>query len=327
MRAVQGFHHSITRDHKTNFTWYILILAVPAVATVGWAQTGASPSRRRESTIVRIGMAESLCRKMPRAILSAMVPPFRSLMRSLTNLECDLALGVPADEIAERLLEGKLELGLFQGIEFAWAFQKTSALRPLTIVVNEKPYMRAVLVTAADHRVNGFADLKGRSLAVPRYSHEHCYQFLDRCCRRQGAETARFLSEVTKPDNVEDALDQVVDGVTAAAVVEEVPLEHYRRRKPGRYGRLKVLQRSEAFPSSVVAYRVGSMDEPTLARLRDGMLAANRNPVGRQLFTWWRMTGFEPVPADYEKSLRDIVQAYPAPKNASKPEEIEGKTH
>jgi ABC-type phosphate/phosphonate transport system substrate-binding protein len=233
-------------------------------------------------------------------------------MRSSTGLECELTVGVPASALGERLGCGKLDLGLFQGIEFAWAFQKDPELRPLAIVVNEKPYLRATLLVAANSPAARFADLKGQSLAIPRHSHEHCYQFLSRCCRQQGSEPALFLGKLAKPDTVEDALDDVVDGVIGAAVVEEVPLQHYRRRKPGRCARLKVLQESERFPASVVAYRPGHLDDQKLKALRDGMLATQRDPVGRQLLTWWRTTAFEPVPTDYEKALRDIVRSYPA---------------
>jgi ABC-type phosphate/phosphonate transport system substrate-binding protein len=300
----------------------MLVALAVAMVSLGCAQAGLTQETTWPTT-VRVGMAESLCRDTPRPILLAMVPPFRSLMRSLTGLECDLNVGVPAPDLGERLAGGKLQLGLFQGIDYAWAFQKDPQLRPLAVVVNEKPYLRALLVVAADSAAAGFADLKGQSLAVPRHSHEHCYQFLGRCCREQGSEPRRFLSELAKPDNAEDALDDVVDGVVGAAVVEEVPLEHFRRRKPGRYARLKVLRRSEKFPASVVAYRAGDLDEQTLKKLRDGMLAAHRDPVGRQFLTWWRMTAFESIPAEYEQTLRDIVKIYASPNESSERDRVD----
>jgi hypothetical protein len=39
---------------------------------------------------------------------------------------------------------------------------------------------------------------------------------------------------------------------------------------------------------------------------------ANRTALGRQL-TLWRLTGFEQVPPDYDRTLTEIVKAYPSP--------------
>jgi hypothetical protein len=36
--------------------------------------------------------------------------------------------------------------------------------------------------------------------------------------------------------------------------------------------------------------------------------------------TLWRLTAFEPIPADYEKTLTDIVKAYPPPEVQAKAE-------
>ena len=98
-----------------------------------------------------------------------------------------------------------------------------------------------------------------------------------------------------------------------AALVEEVPLECYQRRKPGRFKHLKVMARSEVFPASVIAYRAGRLDKALLRSFREGMLDAETTPIGRQLLTLWQLTGFAPVPADYQATLNDIIKHYPGP--------------
>ena len=115
------------------------------------------------------------------------------------------------------------------------------------------------------------------------------------------------------PPTVEDALDDVVDNVVQAAVVDGVSLNCYKQRKPSRCEQLKVVERSEIFPAAVVAYHPGILDQATLERFRQGMINANKGALGRQFMTLWKLTAFEPVPPDYEQTLADILKAYPQP--------------
>ena len=46
---------------------------------------------------------------------------------------------------------------------------------------------------------------------------------------------------------------------------------------------------------------------------RYGLLNAKQTLLGRQLLNLSKLTGFETVPDDYERTLTDIVKAYPAP--------------
>jgi ABC-type phosphate/phosphonate transport system substrate-binding protein len=117
---------------------------------------------------------------------------------------------------------------------------------------------------------------------------------------------------------VEDALDDVVDGVAQVYVLDSVALDCYKRRKPGRFTKLRIVHSSEVFPAAVVAFRAGGLDEATLARFRDGMMNANRTTLGRQLMTLWKLTGFEQVPPDYEQTLTEIAKVYPAPLSGTK---------
>src|SRR2546429_7255825 len=47
--------------------------------------------------------------------------------------------------------QGQLDLGIFQGIEFAWMRQRYPDLLPLMTVLNGKPYLRAYLVRSEEH--------------------------------------------------------------------------------------------------------------------------------------------------------------------------------
>lgn len=267
----------------------------------------------QEPISVRIGVAASLFRDLPESMALSMAEPFAELVESQTGLGGKLSAASSALELGRQLAEKKVELGVFQGIELAWARQKYPQLRPLVVVANSDRHFRAYLVARRDGGVRGFADVRGQVLLLPRFSREHVYQFLERACRKAGFDSLQSFARISKADSVEDALDDVVDGRAAAALVEGMPWRCYERRKPGRAERLQVVKESEVFPPSAIVYCDRSLDQDTLRRLRDGMLNARHTPIGRQLMTPWRVEGFVAVPDDYEESLDTIVKHYLPP--------------
>jgi ABC-type phosphate/phosphonate transport system substrate-binding protein len=215
-------------------------------------------------------------------------------------------------------MEDKVQLGVFHGIEFAWARLRYPELRPLVIAINQQRYLKACLIVRADSTVANFGDLKDKVLALPQQSRDHSHLFLRQRCLEYKKEPASFFAKITSPANAEDALDEVVDGTVQASVVDSLSLDCYKRRKPGRFAKLKTAQPSEQFPAAVVVFRPGILDEAMLTRFREGMLNANRTALGRQLMTLWKLTGFEQVPADYDQNLIDIAKVYPPPAPSDK---------
>ncbi len=268
----------------------------------------------RPPQTVRIGVARSLFRDVPDAKIGMLMPPFRTLMQAQTGLPSELASPEDADDLAEELMKDHVQLGIFQGVEFAWARQKHPELQPLVIAVNQQQHRRAHLIVLQDFPATAFTGLKGKAVAMPRRSREHCHVFLERQCQALGREPSQFFARIATPANIEEALDDVVDGVVQAAVVDGVGLDCYKRRKPGRFAMLKELLKSELFPATAVAYRKGAIDEATLKRFRDGLIKADKTATGRLMLLLWTLTAFEAVPADYERMLTEIIKAYPAPR-------------
>jgi ABC-type phosphate/phosphonate transport system substrate-binding protein len=287
-----------------------LALSVPSLG-----QTGDPPG------MVRIGLVRTLFRDLPEPMVQLMMEPFSTLMRSQTGLTGQVIACGHAHDLGGRLHDGTMDLGVFHGFEFAWAQQKHPDLRALVIAINKHRQLRANLVVRNDSEATTFADLKGKIVALPKHSREHCRLFLERGSRQCGAEPRAFFAKVITPANVEDALDDVVRGKVQAAVVDGVSLECYQQVKSGCFARLKVLKQSEVFPAAVIAYREGALDAATLTRFRDGMIGANQNPRGRDLMAMWKLTAFEDVPADFAQTLANIARAYPytarAPKAAA----------
>jgi ABC-type phosphate/phosphonate transport system substrate-binding protein len=262
---------------------------------------------------VRIGMVNSLFRDVPESTLAAMMTPFSAVMQAQTGVRGELVPGGEVNVLADQIASDKIQLGVFHGIEFAWARTKHPELRPLAIAVNQDRHVRALLVVRADNLTADALHLHDQVLAMPQQSKLHCHLFADKCCEPSHKTAGQFFSKVMTPPNSEEALDDVVDKEVAAAIVDGVAFESYKRRKPGRVSKLRVVLTSEVFPTAVIAYKPGSVDEATIAKFREGLVGASHNIMGRQMLTLWKLTAFETIPDDYEPTLVEIVKTYPAP--------------
>ena len=120
----------------------------------------------------------------------------------------------------------------------------------------------------------------------------------------RGKKPEQFFSKVAAPENIEDALDDVVDGNVQAAAVDRAALEAYKRRKPGRFKKLKEIAHSQPFPPPLVAYYGNVLDEGTRERFRQGLLNASNKDKGQTMLTMFRLTGFEAVPEDFRRVCR-----------------------
>jgi ABC-type phosphate/phosphonate transport system substrate-binding protein len=246
-------------------------------------------------------------------MVQLMIRPFKSLLESQTGVTGQVIASGDAEALGRQIKEDQVQLGVFHGVEFAWARAKNPELKPLLIAVNENRFLRAVLVVRKDSPATTPADLYGKGIALPRLSREHCRLFLERRCVKRGCKIDNHSQEITNSGDVEDALDAVVDSQISGAVVDTVALDSYAKLKPGRSAKLRALQQSEAFPCAVVAYMPGVLSDSLLERFRDGMIGAKENPRGKALLELCRITRFEAVPAEYEQMLSDIAKAYPPP--------------
>jgi ABC-type phosphate/phosphonate transport system substrate-binding protein len=287
------------------------ILILIALASVSF---GADDKKSDTPRTLHVGIIASFYRDHAEETVKTTIESFKELMLAQTGFQGDPIKVESVDRLAEDLEKDRMQLGVFFGHEFAWVREKHPDLKPLVIVVNQLQYQRCYLLVRNDVKLSSFADLKGKSLAIARHTPEPCHLFLERKCQEAGGKAESFFSKITNPDNVEVALDDLVDGSAQAIIVDEVALTAYKRRKPGRFAKLKELEKSPVFPAAVVTYRPDKWNDADLTTIKDALLNAHQNPEGRQLLTMWKLTGFEPVPEDYEKQLKSIVEVYPPAK-------------
>jgi ABC-type phosphate/phosphonate transport system substrate-binding protein len=262
---------------------------------------------------MRIGVVRTLAPGMPTGLLALAMRPFREYMEEKTGASGEVVRGGDAFDLAKQLRDGKLQVGIFHGHEFAWARQKYAALEPIVVCVNPLRLMRAILVVPAASPAASYADLEGKTLALPKDSRDHCRLFFECRCVKPGVEPAKFYQRLLRPGDTEDTLDDLAAGRMQAAVVDAAALERYKKANPGRARQLRPLAESEPFPPGVIAYYGGKLAEADVKKVREALVAAKGNPRGKRTLALLKLSHFEEAPPDYEAALKAIAKAYPPP--------------
>ncbi len=260
-----------------------------------------------------IGSSASIAAGTTPAKEKAAVDSLRGFIKNETGMDNDITRVKDWHELADQMANGKLQLGVFQGFEFAWAKEKFVDLQPLALAVNSQRYPVACLVVGKGSKAKAFADLKGQDLALPGIAAAFPRLFVERQCHIAEQKPDAFFAKITTPEAVEDTLDDVVDGTMACAAVERAALDAFKRRKPGRFAQLRIITQSDPVLPAIIAYQDASLDKATLRAFRDGLVSAGRKEKGQTLLTFFRLTGFEGIPDDFGRVMTDTRKAYPAP--------------
>jgi ABC-type phosphate/phosphonate transport system substrate-binding protein len=274
---------------------------------------GTSPAGSQEEKI-KVAPNESLFPGMSAERLSKAARPFKSLLEHSTGFTGDVVPGGEAFDLANKLKKDAVQLGIFSGVEFAWAKEQNPKLEPLVICVNEKKTVKACLIVRADSKIKKTDDLRGQTLAQPDEVRPHCHVFLERQVVPADTTPKKFFKKIATTADVEEALDSVIDGSVQAAVVDSLAWGSYRDAKPGAAKRLRVLMETSDLPPSVIAYQSGRFNAAQLKNLRDGLIKTKDTRKGKDLLQQLRLTSFQAVPADLDKQLAAALKEFPTPK-------------
>jgi ABC-type phosphate/phosphonate transport system substrate-binding protein len=280
------------------------ILAGPAASAYG---------QQAKLDLLRIGTSGTLASVEKGGKEEAALETMRDFIKEETGFNNEIIQQKHWRELAQKMADRQLHLGVFQGYEFAWAVEKQPDLKPLAIAVNVYRYPVVYVVARQDSKAPDFAGLQGQALALPASGQRYLHLFVERQAQANGKKLEEFFSRITSPENLEDAIDDVVDGVVQAAVIDRAGLEAYKRRKPGRFKRLKEVAHSQPLPPTVVVYYDATLDQSTLQRFREGLVGASQKEKGKMLLNLFRISGFEAVPSDFDQVVTEARKAYPPP--------------
>jgi ABC-type phosphate/phosphonate transport system substrate-binding protein len=274
--------------------------------------------RQEKGSVLRIGSSGSLTSSSSSVKEDDAMETLRSFLKEETGMDNKIVREKNWQEVVDKLVKKQLQIGVFQGYEFAWAQQKEPSLKPLMLAVKVQRYPRAYVIVKSDNKATDFAGLEGQSLSIPSTSIGFPQLFVEREALAKGKKLEAFFSKIVRPEEPEDSIDDVVDGIVQASIVDQAVLEAYKRRKPGRFARLKQVAQSEPFPSPVIAYKDKDLDAATLEKFRNGLIKASTTERGKKMLNMFRLTAFETIPDSFSKVLEATTKKYPPLNDAAK---------
>jgi len=290
------------------------VLTLGALAALLVCFGGPANGQQGKVQFLRIGTTGTLESGRTPSEEKAALDTLKKFIKDETGFANEIVDEKDWQALAEQLASGRFQLGAFHGYEFAWAKQRYPALQPLALAVNGSTYPVTYVVVRKDNKAKNFAGLQGQSIALLGHGHGALPRlFVEQECKAKNQNLKTFFSRIVTKDNIEDILDDVVDGTEQVAAVERTGLEAYKRRKPGRFNRLKEIAKSPPVLPGIIASYDKQLDSATLDRFRQGLLSANRSDKGQTLLTLFRLTGFEAVPADFKEKLIETQKAFPPP--------------
>ncbi|MGL6072769.1 MAG: PhnD/SsuA/transferrin family substrate-binding protein [Fimbriiglobus sp.] len=277
--------------------------------------TGATSGAVEPVESIQIGMVQGMFRDVQPAMVQAMAKPLRDLIRKQTGLTGEVDICVDAQTLSQKMADKKLHIGVYHGFEFAWVQKKNPNLVPLLVTVPPAGKFQAHLVVNKTSTLKEISELKNETVLIPRGTKAHCHAYLEQA--RKGLPETTAKPEVKSKLTTEEALDAVVSGDSAVALVDASALLGYKNLQPGAFDQLKVLCESDVFPQTVLAYQKDALDDGTVQKIKTLLMNANQNSAGKPLLMLWNLKGFTEIPQDYDAQLAKSAKAFPDPAEAN----------
>ncbi len=266
-------------------------------------------------TELKIGLPRPMFKDVPQAMVNAAARPFQTMIQDKAGVKGSVEVVEDYKALAQKIKDGKIDIGVFHGFEYAW-IKDTPGLIPLVATVPNCGKVQACLVVRLDSKFLDPKDLKGACVLVPAMSKAHCHMYLDRL--REKLPEGDCCPAKTAGLSPQDALGEVANSAgdaPVAAIVDVASLLALERSLPGCHKKLRILAQSELLPSAVVVYRKAALDDATVTRIRNGLIDCVNTPIGKMFSLFWQLKGFEDVSVAYHATVAKSLAAYPEPKN------------
>src|SRR5262245_39784635 len=281
----------------------LLVMGVLALVPAQRAEAAQPPP-------LKLGVPENLFTNLPPAVVQTAAKPFQSLFEKQTGLKGEVEVCKDYAELTDKLRNGKLDVAVFHGHEYAWVQHHPELLRLVIAVPVHK--IQICLVVSQNCKAKLPSDLKGNCVAIPAGVRPQCRLYLDRLQTTLPAGCCGIAK--VEGQSVEEVLDAVAGGTCEAGLVDLASLTAYRELKPGVGKQLRVLSESEVFPPAVVVYRKGAFNAETAAKVQQGLIDSVTIPQGKLLTRLWRLKGFDKPGQQYQTELDQCLKLYPPPK-------------
>ena len=272
-----------------------------------------NPAPKGKEKEIRIGLLKPMFKDVSPALIETAAMPFKQMIHQKTGLKGTMEVVPDYKELAAAIKNGKIDLAVFHGFEYAWV-KDTPNLTALVVALPNCGTVQACLVVHKDSKAKTPACLKGQSVLVPKGTKAHCVMFLDRV--REKLPAGDCTPQKANGHSIEEALFEVGGGDADAAIVDISALKSLESGYPGCFKQIRVLAKSEPLPAAVVVYRAGGVDATVVQQLKDGLIDCVNTPAGRTFAMFWQLKGFAEVSDKYKDQVRLSLETYPEPTEA-----------
>lgn len=277
---------------------------------------GLSPFASAQDAPIKIGIVKYFFNDMEPPFVQIGNDMFKGVMKAATGLDGTLYSDYSPFEVAQKINDNELQLGVFHGHEFAWIQKKFPKLVPSMVIMNHQNDVRAYFIVKQDNPAKTIADLRGKKFDLPMGAKQHCIIYLNKqCANNDQNDPKAFFGSVVRSKSGPKAIDEVARGINDVVLVDGITLDVYKRERGPVFDKnLRILQQSNGFPSPVVVYKDGALPAATLKAIHNGLLNAHNNKACDELRQLWQIRAFEPIPSGFDSSLADSLKQFPAPK-------------
>src|SRR5262249_37737161 len=106
------------------------IASMPLYAQV--SPESVKPSSER----LRLSISTALFQGIPEPLIMAIMKPFEALLIAQTGMHGDMVSAGNGAGVMQQVMDGKVHVGVVEGIEYAWHKHRFPQLRPLVISIN-----------------------------------------------------------------------------------------------------------------------------------------------------------------------------------------------
>ncbi|MFT3880746.1 MAG: PhnD/SsuA/transferrin family substrate-binding protein [Gemmatales bacterium] len=255
--------------------------------------------------IYRVGISDSM---LPNDMNDSM----STLFESPGKPKCKFESGSP-DTVVKRLKDEHTNLCVLEGVEYAWLKAANPELVPLVTAFTTDVKMKGCIVVVDDNPAKTLLDLRGKSLCQSERLPHHTYVYLHHALEKSGAKPKGFFKATNTPANSDEGIESVIEGKADAILLDFDSWKVYQERKPERSKKLRIIDQSCDFPTSVVLYQKGCWGKAEILILELALCSAHEKPYSRQLFNCWGISKFVPCGARYRRITDNILAEIPRP--------------
>ncbi len=267
-----------------------------------------STGNKEGASILKIGLPKSLFRGIPSRALQLANKPFLSLIESQTGLKGEVINTDDVDSTAKLIQDKKIQLGVFQGFEYARIQKIYPKLRPLVIAAPTVDNSQVLVITRSDP-CRKLSDISGKKIGICKNAKDHVFLYWNKLL------ISELSSEKCKYQEVTDAkelLHDVFEKNFDVAVIDSANWKTFKENNPGRAEQLHILAKSIEFPQPVIVYNDDGLGQEDLEKCRKGLIKAHQSAKARVMLQMIKVKGFNAIPENYDDLLKLTLENYPS---------------